>query len=109
MPQLRKSLTRLECPNGHSLIGSNRNQDGSCKECERKRKGYKGNPVNREKTHCPHGHPYEGDNLGTYQRGKNTIRYCRQCRAIRAREYYWETVKPEKHPGPPGRPRKYGE
>jgi len=81
---------------------------GRCRICFRAANGWKGNPANREKTHCPSGHPYEGDNLGTYKRGKVVIRYCRACRAKRAREYYWKVVKPLKHPGPPGRPRKYG-
>lgn len=107
MPRLRKSLNRLVCPNGHDLSGSNYRPNGTCGACIRARRGWKGNPVNRDKTHCPHGHPYEGDNLGTYKRGGNTIRYCRACRAKRAREYYWSTVKPLKHPGAPGRPRKY--
>jgi hypothetical protein len=107
MPQLKKSLTRLVCPAGHGLTGPNRRPNGECVACLRKARKWKGNPVNRDKTHCPAGHPYEGYNLGKYKRGKNTIRYCRACRAKRAREYYWAVVKPLKHPGLPGRPRKY--
>jgi hypothetical protein len=107
MPMLKKSLNRLVCPNGHDLTGSNRRPTGVCKICARKSKGYKGNPVNREKTHCPKGHPYEGDNLGLVSRGKNKVRYCKTCRSARARAYYWNKVKQEKHPGSPGRPRKY--
>lgn len=107
MPRVRNSLKRLVCPHGHDLSGPNRRKDGTCGICIRKAQNWKGNPVNRDKTHCPHGHPYDGENLGTYKRGKITIRYCRACRAKRAREYYWKIVKPAKHPGKPGRPRKY--
>jgi len=32
------------------------------------------------RTHCPHGHPYSGDNLGTRPGGS---RYCKACQRIR--------------------------
>ena len=39
---------------------------------------------NREKTHCPKGHPYSGDNL--YRR-PNGDRHCRICKRSALREY----------------------
>jgi hypothetical protein len=39
---------------------------------------------NAAKTHCPAGHPYEGDNL---RRAKNGARICRICANRRQREY----------------------
>lgn len=38
--------------------------------------------INAAKTHCPHGHPYSGDNLYVY----NGRRECRECRRNRNRE-----------------------
>ena len=35
-----------------------------------------------QKTHCPHGHPYSGDNLGVHPRGG---RYCKTCKRERRR------------------------
>lgn len=36
------------------------------------------------KTHCPHGHAYEGDNVRVYQ-GR---RFCRECHRVRGRARY---------------------
>jgi len=41
----------------------------------------RGNPT---KTHCPHGHPYSGDNLRIYK----GARFCRTCQDIRNRARY---------------------
>lgn len=41
--------------------------------------------ANREKTHCPQGHPYSGDNL--YRRNDGG-RECRACHRERQRRYY---------------------
>ncbi len=43
------------------------------------------------KTHCPKGHPYEGDNLWVYrQRDKSgnvhLVRSCRTCMRVRSRK-----------------------
>ena len=37
--------------------------------------------ANRDKTHCPKGHPYQGDNLLIRIRNGQPSRFCRQCRA----------------------------
>jgi hypothetical protein len=42
--------------------------------------------VNARKTHCIHGHPLEGDNLGL-QGPNGTYRYCLTCRRITERAY----------------------
>ena len=39
----------------------------------------------KNKTHCPKGHPYSGENLYVYK-GE---RYCRECRRINDRDKYW--------------------
>jgi hypothetical protein len=38
---------------------------------------------NRAKTHCPHGHPYSGDNL--YIKPSNGARVCRRCKKEQSR------------------------
>lgn len=38
----------------------------------------RGDANNRHKTHCPAGHPYEGDNLYVKPGGKRTCRTCRR-------------------------------
>jgi hypothetical protein len=62
--------------------------------------------MNKNKTQCPQGHLYEGDNLVIYKRGDKEIRVCRVCKNTKANAYYHEKIKPVKHPGRPGRPKK---
>ena len=40
---------------------------------------------NARKTHCPQGHPYEGENLFTYNQGR--FRRCRACDRERGRQW----------------------
>lgn len=40
---------------------------------------------NTARTHCPQGHPYEGDNLVVRGGG----RYCRACAREKDRQWYW--------------------
>jgi hypothetical protein len=42
----------------------------------------------REKTHCPQGHPYEGDNLIAGRNGKYPARRCRTCVQQRTAQAY---------------------
>ncbi len=42
-----------------------------------------GNRTMRARTHCPQGHPYQGDNLIVYR----NMRYCRQCQRNHKRAY----------------------
>jgi hypothetical protein len=42
-----------------------------------------GNDPKAQKTHCPQGHEYSGDNLIWY----DARRYCRTCRDIRVKEF----------------------
>jgi hypothetical protein len=44
----------------------------------------KGRHFEANKTHCPQGHPYSGDNLRTYKVGG---RQCRECSRRRSREW----------------------
>lgn len=62
--------------------------------------------MNKDKTQCPKGHLYEGENLIVYTRGDKQVRVCRQCKNAKANAYYHEKIKPVKHPGKPGRPPK---
>lgn len=39
------------------------------------------------RTHCPKGHPYEGDNLGTSAYRNRGWRYCKECNRALARAY----------------------
>ena len=43
-------------------------------------------------THCPMGHPYEGENLCIIPgRKRGGERRCRECRRINDRAYYYRT------------------
>lgn len=90
MAQLTEKQRRKVCPRGHKLGRANLTPDGHCKACRRLhyKRGWKGGVANDLKTHCPAGHPYQGDNLNVYQRGKYKIRSCRECKRIKARWYY---------------------
>ena len=44
---------------------------------------------NARKTHCPKGHPFNGNNLFILKNGKG--RWCRQCQRDASRKYYWQT------------------
>lgn len=46
------------------------------------------NPKNR--THCPHGHPYSDENVWRDKRGK---RYCRTCQRNQTNEYRARMLK----------------
>ena len=41
--------------------------------------------LNVRKTHCPHGHPYDGDNLRIKKTARGVQRLCRECGRIAAR------------------------
>lgn len=45
---------------------------------------YRGSEWNLSKTHCPRGHPYEGENLLLSKKGQ---RACRECRLAQNREW----------------------
>jgi hypothetical protein len=49
-------------------------------------RGYGWGGLHARKTHCPAGHPLEGDNLSTYHL-KHKQRKCLACHAARQREY----------------------
>jgi len=90
------NAAKTHCMHGHPLANANlyRAKSGArvCKVCLRergrradhKRHGYLGNPPNAQKTHCPQGHPYDGENLYVASNGK---RYCRACRLVVGRRY----------------------
>jgi hypothetical protein len=66
----------------------------------RKRGADDGGDYNRKKTHCPHGHPYAGENL--YRR-PDGARGCRTCARIKVAEY---RAKKRAESPPTPRPRK---
>lgn len=86
------------CVHGHALSGENlyvspKGRRG-CRACTNAnshrhraiaadREGRTLVPHTRDRTHCPQGHPYEGDNLKINKQGQ---RACRECRRIAARE-----------------------
>jgi hypothetical protein len=84
---------KTHCPKGHPYIKKNLVESAlkrgrrSCKICkslgDKKRRNPNGNispaVMNSQKTHCPKGHPLEGENLmkSEYKRGKRLCRICR--------------------------------
>ena len=89
------------CPLGHELAGENlaiRNGYRSCRQCGiRRSKTYKSSKTfdrftqerrlrspQAEKTHCPLGHPYSGDNLKWRKDKHGSSRYCGSCNQIKA-------------------------
>lgn len=86
---------KTECLRGHPLSGDNLRIDAAgkrqCRACRRERQrrsrarlasihvGPGTGSVNRSKTHCPQGHPYDAANTWTDRRGH---RYCRECMRI---------------------------
>lgn len=87
---------RTHCPHGHPYSGENLivNERGhrKCRACitARQRASYhRDKPATTgiphgERTHCPNGHPYEGENLILERNG---ARRCRTCRRARTRRY----------------------
>lgn len=63
--------------------------------------GLKTGELMRNKTHCPKGHPYEGDNLKLSMQGggKYQHRACRICRAEDCRRYRAKKKQPQAAPG----------
>ncbi len=91
-----KGKDRLtHCPQGHAYEGSNLYVDKTgrrhCRACRNAtvRRRYHADPrpkrghASSRKTHCPQGHPYQGDNLYISPVGG---RMCRECGRIRSRE-----------------------
>lgn len=108
-PHTTASINRAKthCPEGHELAGDNlRVRDGKryCYACHlangnearrQRRETERGEGWERrywqlEKTHCPHGHPYEGDNLYVTPDG---ARQCRICREARTSAYAEKRIK----------------
>jgi hypothetical protein len=89
---------RTHCPKGHPYEGDNlvieTNGHRRCRTCEHARhrldrerqaaaEGRELLVLVGDRTHCPQGHPYEGDNLVINSRG---ARCCRTCRRKSGRE-----------------------
>lgn len=97
-----------KCKRGHEITPDNSTKRGYCLTCAREQYGWKGNPPNAEKTHCPRGHRLEGDNLMISMRNGRPRRICKECHRERRRRYYRMVEKPVKHPrSKPGPKRKY--
>jgi len=93
---------RVFCPHGHLMNGDNlyigikpsgaksgkKKVRRECRQCAREydhqRHGYQGNPLNRNRTHCIHGHPF--DEINTYRPPGRIKRVCRECRRQRKRD-----------------------
>ena len=83
------------CKRGHPLTGPEAdvwvNKQGKpwCLRCRReldrrRREKRRGGIAQKDRMHCPHGHPYDAENTGFTKRGH---RYCRECSRIKARRY----------------------
>jgi len=55
--------------------------------------GYARGAQLRAKTHCPQGHPYEGDNLYTSDAHPASGRMCKECRRAANRRWYRRNVQ----------------
>lgn len=44
--------------------------------------------IKHQKTHCPHGHPYKGDNIYYYKKTENIL--CRTCMNLRSKTDYYK-------------------
>jgi len=75
-PVVRHTCDNPSCYNIEHLVGGTQ-QDNIRDAIERGR--HRGRHANAAKTHCPHGHPYSGENLHMYKSG----RYCRECKRLR--------------------------
>jgi CRISPR/Cas system-associated protein Cas10 (large subunit of type III CRISPR-Cas system) len=86
---------RTHCPAGHEYTPGNTGRTSTgwryCSTCNRERaieghhrrmeqQGRKVAVAPKDRTHCPHGHPYEGENL---IRKKDGSRACRECKRLR--------------------------
>jgi len=93
---------KTHCPNGHPLEGDNllpyelKQGKRSCRTCKNESNKKRKNPdgriplavLNSQKTHCPNGHPLEGDNLlpSYLKRGQRVCRTCKNvCSGILAK------------------------
>lgn len=95
--RIRRDAGRTHCKHGHSLAEVGTYPDGKCRECVRmrrradyatKRPGPVGPPTG-ERTHCPQGHAFAGDNLRLVVRADGgTGRRCRECDRAAVRRSY---------------------
>lgn len=71
------------CPKGHpyEVKGGYKR----CTVCSRAQRGWQGGPPMAERTHCPQGHEYAGDNLIVEK--STGRRRCRICKSDTARRY----------------------
>lgn len=104
-----KNKMKTHCPYGHPLIEGNlilsqlKLGKRSCKTCFNERNQRKRNPngnksptlINKEKTHCPKGHPLTPDNLKPYELSIGK-RSCLTCANERARTKYNKTENHKK-------------
>lgn len=91
-----KNKQKMNCPKGHPYnkentyvrFSSKRNSCRICRTCSKERmrqkRGWRGGKPNRDKTHCPLGHPLSGDNLHIRPRGGRT---CMACHRIAQKRY----------------------
>lgn len=95
---------KTHCKRGHPFSAENtyvrlakkRNAfERICRTCERardwKRRGYTGQG-NKPKTHCPHGHPYSGNNLRINKYGQRRCIVCARRHSAESRHRALERV-----------------
>jgi len=95
---------RTHCKNGHEYNEENTRfgKQRVCLICQReasKRRDERvktsnaeaGRVHSRERTQCPSGHPYNAENTAIVSTSGE--RYCKECRRIKAREYYQRNIE----------------
>ena len=97
-PKVKKFATDTHCANDHEfeIVGFYLNKSGKkqCKVCrnnsQRRLQGWAEKDTvgipNKDKTHCPRGHEYAGDNL--YVHPKTKARRCLTCHTASTREWH---------------------
>lgn len=93
----QQAASITHCPAGHPYEGENlQTWRGmrACKECKRQRQlakirkraeaeGRKLRPPAKDRTHCPAGHPYAGENLRIARNGQRVCKTCQRRQALK--------------------------
>lgn len=78
----------------HNRVETGTTNDGKCRACHNERRRVAGAVQYGDRTHCPQGHPYSGENLRVVKTTRGGEgRRCRACDRERNREQYQKRKK----------------